>query len=146
MADVKTVDIDGSQWSMKDQVARDKIATLEENFSSLVAYSTNETLTGEKWIDNKPIYRKVYYRSEANAFQFDSLTLENEFAKTKNLIKINAIAKLSNNNIVPIPWIDNSDTLEIFITPNGDLSTFTLNRAYNIYWYKIIVEYTKTTD
>ena len=29
MADVKTVDIDGSQWSMKDQVARDKIINLE---------------------------------------------------------------------------------------------------------------------
>ena len=29
MADVKIVDIDGSQWSMKDQVARDKIAELE---------------------------------------------------------------------------------------------------------------------
>lgn len=31
MADVKTVDIDGSQWNMKDQVARDKIAILEED-------------------------------------------------------------------------------------------------------------------
>ena len=30
MADVKIVDIDGSQWSMKDQVARDKITELEE--------------------------------------------------------------------------------------------------------------------
>ena len=29
MADVKTVDIDGSQWSMKDQEARNKIANLE---------------------------------------------------------------------------------------------------------------------
>ena len=29
MADVKIVDIDGSQWSMKDQEARNKIATLE---------------------------------------------------------------------------------------------------------------------
>ena len=29
MADVKTVDIDGSQWNMKDQVARDKITILE---------------------------------------------------------------------------------------------------------------------
>ena len=29
MADVKIVDIDGSQWDMKDQVARDKIAALE---------------------------------------------------------------------------------------------------------------------
>ena len=29
MADVKTVDIDGSQWEMKDQVARDRITVLE---------------------------------------------------------------------------------------------------------------------
>ena len=33
MADVKIVDIDGSQWSMKDQVARDKITELEEKLS-----------------------------------------------------------------------------------------------------------------
>ena len=31
MADVKIVDIDGSQWNMKDQVARDKIAELTES-------------------------------------------------------------------------------------------------------------------
>lgn len=31
MADVRTVDIDGSQWGMKDQVARDKITELEKN-------------------------------------------------------------------------------------------------------------------
>ena len=31
MADVKIIDIDGSQWNMKDQVARDKITELEES-------------------------------------------------------------------------------------------------------------------
>lgn len=30
MADVKIVDIDGSQWNMKDQVARDKITEIEQ--------------------------------------------------------------------------------------------------------------------
>ena len=30
MADVKIVDIDGSQWSMKDQVARNKITEIEQ--------------------------------------------------------------------------------------------------------------------
>lgn len=29
MADAKIIDIDGSQWNMKDQVARDRIAELE---------------------------------------------------------------------------------------------------------------------
>ena len=33
MADVKIVDIDNVQWNMKDQLARDKIATLEEAVS-----------------------------------------------------------------------------------------------------------------
>ena len=32
MADVKIVDIDGSQWNMKDQEARNKITTLENLF------------------------------------------------------------------------------------------------------------------
>ena len=31
MADVKIVDIDGSQWNMKDQEARNRITTLEED-------------------------------------------------------------------------------------------------------------------
>ena len=30
MADVKIIDIDSAQWNMKDQVARDKIAELEQ--------------------------------------------------------------------------------------------------------------------
>ena len=32
MADVKIVDIDSTQWNMKDQNARDRIAALEESF------------------------------------------------------------------------------------------------------------------
>lgn len=31
MAEVKIIDIDGVQWTMKDQTARDKITNLEEN-------------------------------------------------------------------------------------------------------------------
>lgn len=37
MADVKTVDIDGSQWSMKDQEARNKIIELETLVNKLKA-------------------------------------------------------------------------------------------------------------
>ena len=48
MADVKTVDIDGSQWSMKDQVARDKIAALETEIPKLK--------TVEKWQYTIPNY------------------------------------------------------------------------------------------
>ena len=44
MADVKIVDIDGSQWAMKDQVARDKIATLETEVNTNIPerFTTDE--------------------------------------------------------------------------------------------------------
>ena len=42
MADVKIVDIDGSQWNMKDQVARDKITELEEKTTVKVTVKINE--------------------------------------------------------------------------------------------------------
>ena len=42
MADVKIVDIDGSQWAMKDQVARDRIAELEEKTTIKVTVKINE--------------------------------------------------------------------------------------------------------
>lgn len=34
MAEVKTIDIDGVQWSIKDQTARDKITDIEKNIST----------------------------------------------------------------------------------------------------------------
>lgn len=41
MADVKIVDIDGSQWAMKDQVARDKITELETKTTVKVTNKIN---------------------------------------------------------------------------------------------------------
>lgn len=44
MADVKTIDIDGSQWSMKDLEARNKIATIENNQIPIALEDTPITL------------------------------------------------------------------------------------------------------
>ena len=59
MADVRKIDIVGTQWDIKDEVARGRLKTLEENFSSFTVYSEVEMNTNQKWIDNKDIYRKV---------------------------------------------------------------------------------------
>ena len=55
MADVKIVDIDGSQWNMKDQEARNKIAELEEK--------TNVTKV-RLWTSNKSFIDKVKINGE----------------------------------------------------------------------------------
>lgn len=48
MADVKIIDIDGEQWNIKDQTAREKIATLETEIEKLK--------TIEKWEYTVPTY------------------------------------------------------------------------------------------
>lgn len=59
MADVRKIDIKGTQWDIKDEVARSRLQTLEENFGSFTVYSETEMNTNQKWIDGKDIYRKV---------------------------------------------------------------------------------------
>lgn len=59
MANVAKIDIKGNQWNIKDEEARGRLKTLEENFSSFTVYSETEMNTNQKWIDNKDIYRKV---------------------------------------------------------------------------------------
>lgn len=44
MAEVKIIDIDGVQWEMKDQTARDKIATLETEITNLKTVEKWETI------------------------------------------------------------------------------------------------------
>lgn len=60
MADVKIVDIDGSQWSMKDQEARDKIVTLETEVNTNIP---ERFTVDEKRIDG------VYRYAEGNSIQ-----------------------------------------------------------------------------
>ena len=59
MAEVKKIDIDGVQWEMKDQTARDKIAALETKITNLK--------TVEKWEATIPNYGgKIIARRQGN--------------------------------------------------------------------------------
>ena len=59
MAEAKIIDIDGVQWSIKDQTARDKITALETKITNL------ETV--EKWETTIPNYGgKIIARRQGN--------------------------------------------------------------------------------
>ena len=75
MAEVKTIDIDGVQWEMKDQAARNKITEQETKINSLQdnlnitknkmyitqAKSINTTSDSQTWIKIENAYPDVYY-------------------------------------------------------------------------------------
>lgn len=60
MADVRTVDIDGSQWSMKDQDARNRIATLETEVNANIP---------ERFTVNENKLNNIYKIAHGNSIQ-----------------------------------------------------------------------------
>lgn len=59
MGKVYGVDGSSNKLIIDGDAIDQRLSDLETNWESLSQYSTNEVLTGQTWIDNKPIYRKV---------------------------------------------------------------------------------------
>ena len=79
MAEVKIIDIDGVQWEMKDQTARNKIAEIEKNISTQDLQDITTHLN--------------------NGFQADSILLRNHYKAGKiHFIDIN-IKNIQGHNL-----------------------------------------------
>ena len=139
MADVKTVDIDGSQWSMKDQDARNKIAELETLISNNNTYSTEEIKTSKKWIDGKPIYRKIIFGKITETAQNINHQIEN----------IDSYVKLEPYMVPGAMFYPSFNTgnyyFTIFALSKTQLTIQTIQGYINNN-YRVTLEYTKTTD
>lgn len=108
--------------------------------TELPPYSTSEVLTSERWIDGKPIYRKV--------FTVNSLTNTEQYIDTGllvsaiNIVKEEGVVKLSNGNIVDCSYsIVNvyTNTIATNIRIAYSITVGGTNLQYTL-------TYTKTTD
>lgn len=118
------------------------INTLNEERS----YSTEEVNTGKKWIDGKPIYRKVY--TDTMGVGTKTFTIPNDI----NVISIDGVVTNSSGVKFPIPYFISTPTgnygLYIYIQ---DTNLYCLQYDINQSYYQggtiiVILEYTKTTD
>lgn len=136
---VNTLDIDGSQWELQDGVARNQIAELGKSFNSLTNYQKDiEMNTGAKWIDGKPIYRKVFY-SPTN---WKSGTILGNIGNVDVVIKITSTSVYGNGN-----WFTDYNSVGIentaFVDPKGNVIISTAGQFQNNFKALVIVEYTK---
>lgn len=139
MADVKIVDIDGSQWSMKDQEARNKIAELETLISNDNTYSTEEIKTSKKWIDGKPIYRKIIFGKITETAQNINHHIEN----------IDSYVKLEPYMTIDALFYPSFNTGNYYFTISASSKTQLVLQTIQGYVnsnYRVTLEYTKTTD
>lgn len=107
-------------------------------------YSTTETPIG-KWIDDKPIYRKVFTGSSLS-------TLSTGITDADNVIKMQMLVRETDTNKTwrNIPWLYNtSDTNWMggfyFRSSTGLIAFQMGNNLSNIDRYIIIIEYTKSS-
>lgn len=139
MQDVKIIDIDNVQWNMKDQEARNRIAELETLISNDNTYSTEEIKTSKKWIDGKPIYRKVIFGKIIETAQNINHQIEN----IDNYVKLEPYM-IPDTQIFP-SFSTGNYYFTIFAASKTQLILQTINGYINNN-YRVTLEYTKTTD
>jgi len=120
---------------------------LQDNVENAInTCSTSETIIG-RWIDGKPIYRKVINVESFPNATTDYITVN--ITNIKSIIDIRAMAQ-SSTEVFPIPFVYSASHIEVVM---GEISGTTLtairlksmsNRsAFSGF---VIVEYTKTID
>lgn len=106
------------------------------------SYSTSEVKTNKRWIDGKPIYRKIFDRGTSlETFNHNIPNVSNIWIINDYTVRIHA-----SGNVIPLNGGSNSGSLVTSCFPN--------TTQINIYNFEsiiptqvfICVEYTKTTD
>lgn len=130
--------VDGVDISDEDTF----LVTVKNFVEEKNSYSTTEMLTGGKWIDGKPIYRKV-----VDCGALTNNTAKNIAHNIQNISFVVDYYAISTNGSewigIPASWTTASvgitvDPTDIIIRPYSDRRTYTTTYA--------IIEYTKTTD
>lgn len=126
-----------------------------EYVNNLNSYSTEETLTGGKWVDGKPVYEKTVFSSFTNYTVGEYTTFAIPFGNI-NVISIDGMINYDSIFPVPVnyhyekPSDNNIQRMSTFYSKNsGSIVTFVYSSKttdYNNANYFVTVRYTKPTD
>lgn len=107
MADVRTVDIDGSQWSMKDQEARNEIVTLKNKLSEIIDTTFDGTATFKAYMkylgeNNNYIYYNFWWEPQSVSIQspLDGLVIYPYDKSNDKIINLNINVLQSGNSSI----------------------------------------------
>ena len=112
------------------------LATFNENNS----YSTSEINTGKKWIDGKPIYRKVFNALITST----SMDVAHSISNVDKVVNVQGFSETNGENTPSGFYASTS----YFFSLSGDRTQLHIRttNAYINTAYNCILEYTKTTD
>lgn len=139
------LNIDDTKFTTGNVWSAEKTKAEIESVDNKNNYSTEETVIG-KWIDGKPIYRKVF--SDPNNSWGAS---DNIIGNITNLKEPTSIKAIAFNDTGVSGWVENNEGGEsrcyAYIKSNGEVHFYRSDIRDGIaYPKKVITEYTKTTD
>ena len=113
---------------------------LDDSITNLETYSTSETDTGKIWIDNKPIYRKVYTGTTTVGGAFT--TIDSNF--TYHIIEFKGnITNTDNNTQYSLVGENGSNGDFVFAYKGSGGLQLCNSNSSKTFDYELIVEYTK---
>lgn len=113
-------------------------------------YSTDETFTGNYWIDGKKIYRKVLRNvtmPKGTKQSVATVNVPHGISNAGNFIVLEGMLRWSSGNQIKIP--DHEPIDDVVVRMHVNATNVVLEANYDLTGYAanfIILEYTKTTD
>lgn len=129
--------------STKNALSAKQGKILNGMIETLGTYSTNEINTGKKWIDGKPIYRKVFTttptNTEANVVEHNILNVDKIWISDKSFLDVGGTS-------LPVNYYRDANTF-IWAHINGGSYKYKISApGWLNHTMYLVVEYTKTTD
>jgi len=120
----------------------DTVPTGYEEVEETEDYSTSETNTGKKWIDGRPIYRKVIIGT--TTISSGNYTVAHDISNLGDIVDFKYYSWQNSTTmfIGSTSPLDGSDKLSVYINGNN----ITVRSSWESIKRVIILEYTKTTD
>ena len=128
-------------------VSKLNASNTQDAIDTLAVYSTSEVIVG-KWIDGKPIYRKVI---DCGALpNTASISVNTGISNISEVIKYYGVASGATTSLV-LPYVGGNSNVSdrincyIYITNGSAAIVFNTFQDMSGYNAKMIIEYTKTT-
>ena len=123
MADVKIIDIDNEQWNMKDQEARNKIATLEEKEWEFVGQGISNDVSEVTLSVNTEGKKELLfvYRTSANLPEsLGSMVIPIKEVHSNGIFRQTYISYVPGNAYLRFTLVaKNNNVLDLSFTQNG---------------------------
>ncbi len=114
--------------------------------SELPAYSTSEVLTAERWIDGKPVYRKVV--SMGALPNATAKSIAHGISNLDEHLDLSGVAFHANGDArIPLPYVSTStSTIQMHMSKTNVIVTNRIDMSATYAKSYAIIYYTKTTD